>query len=105
MNLLAIASQCAERNRLEQNQHPTPARPNSDDLQDLAKGCDLVILPTKPDVDSLEPMLQTAKDIVDAPYRMLLTIVPPYPSREGETMRLDLEKANVPVFKQMISGT
>ena len=83
----------------------TPARPASDDLQDLAKGCDLMILPTTPDVDSLEPMLQTAKDIGDAQYRVLLTIVPPYPSREGETMRQDLARAGMPVFKQMIRRT
>ena len=83
----------------------TPARPASDDLQDLAKGCDLMILPTTPDVDSLEPMLQTAQDIGDAQYRVLLTIVPPYPSREGETMRQDLARAGMPVFKQMIRRT
>lgn len=83
----------------------TPARPASDDLQDLAKGCDLMILPTTPDVDSLEPMLQTAKDIGDAQYRVLLTIVPPYPSKEGETMRQDLVRAGMPVFKQMIRRT
>lgn len=47
----------------------TPARPNSDDLKELAKGCDLLILPTIPDVVSLEPMLQTAKDLEDANYR------------------------------------
>ena len=83
----------------------TPARPASDDLQDLAKGCDLMILPTTPDVDSLEPMLQTAQDIGDAQYRVLLTIVPPYPSREGETMRQDLVRAGMPVFKQMVRRT
>src|SRR6185369_4482079 len=27
----------------------TPARPHSDDLKELAKGCDLLILPTAPD--------------------------------------------------------
>ncbi len=50
-------------------------------------------------------MLQTAQDIGDAQYRVLLTIVPPYPSREGETMRQDLARAGMPVFKQMIRRT
>jgi len=36
----------------------TPARPESDDLKELSKGCDLLILPTKPDIVSLEPMLE-----------------------------------------------
>jgi chromosome partitioning protein len=61
----------------------TPARPNSDDLKELAKGCDLLILPTIPDIVSLEPMLQTASDLGDANYRALIAIVPPAPSKEG----------------------
>ena len=40
-----------------------PARPKSDDLQELADGCDLLILPTIPDVVSLQPMLATAGDL------------------------------------------
>lgn len=80
----------------------TPARPNSDDLQELAKGCDLLILPTTPDVVSLEPMLAIANDIGEAKYRALLTIVPPYPSKEGETMRDELISNGIPTFQSMI---
>lgn len=80
----------------------TPARPNSDDLKELAKGCDLLILPTAPDVLSLEPMLETAKALGDANYRALLTIVPPHPSKEGELLREDLMAGGVPVFETMI---
>ena len=83
----------------------TPARPNSDDLQELAKGCELLILPTPPDVVSLEPMLETANDLGSASYRALLTIVPPHPSREGEVMREDLKRNGVPVFETMIRRT
>lgn len=83
----------------------TPARPNSDDLLELAKGCDLLILPTAPDVLSLQPMLETARDLGDANYRALITIVPPYPSREGEVMKKDLKQGGVPVFETMIRRT
>jgi chromosome partitioning protein len=83
----------------------TPARPNSDDLKELAKGCDLLILPTAPDVLSLQPMLETARDLGDANYRALITIVPPYPSREGEVMNKDLKEGGVPVFETMIRRT
>ncbi len=83
----------------------TPARPHSDDLQELAKGCELLILPTAPDVLSLEPMLETAKDLGDAHYRALLTIVPPYPNKEGEVMRSELMEGGIPVFKTMIRRT
>lgn len=80
----------------------TPARPNSDDLKELAKGCDLLILPTIPDVVSLEPMLQTARDLGNANYRALIAIVPPAPSKEGAAMRQELIENNIPVFKTMI---
>lgn len=83
----------------------TPARPNSDDLKELAKGCDLLILPTSPDVVSLEPMLETARDVGEAKFRALITIVPPHPSKEGELMRDDLEEGGIPVFKTMIRRT
>lgn len=83
----------------------TPARPNSDDLKELAKGCDLLVLPTAPDVLSLEPMLDTARDLGTAKSRALITIVPPPPSREGEIMRDDLKEGGVPVFETMIRRT
>lgn len=80
----------------------TPARPDSSDLKELAEGCDLLILPTLPDIVSLEPMLQTANDLGETRYRALLTIVPPKPSREGETMRDELQGNGVPTFNTMI---
>lgn len=80
----------------------TPARPDSSDLKELADGCDLLILPTLPDVVSLEPMMQTATDLGEANYRTLIAIVPPKPNRDGETMRSELKEAGVPVFSTMI---
>jgi len=80
----------------------TPARPDSSDLKELAKGCDLLVLPTISDVVSLEPMLKTASDLGDANYRALLAIVPPAPSKEGLAMRQELIKNGIPVFKSMI---
>ena len=84
----------------------TPARPDSDDLKELAKGCELLVLPTSPDVVSLEPMLQTAEALEEGTnYRALITLVPPYPSKEGELMRDDLKEGGIPVFKTMIRRT
>ena len=84
----------------------TPARPDSDDLKELAKGCDLLVLPTSPDVVSLEPMLQTAEALEKGTnYRALITLVPPYPSKEGEMMRNDLKEGAIPVFETMIRRT
>lgn len=83
----------------------TPARPDSDDLKELAKGCDLIVLPTAPDVLSLQPMLETCRALPGARYRALLTIVPPHPSREGEIMQGELRQAGIQVFDAMIRRT
>lgn len=80
----------------------TPARPDSDDIKELAKGCDLLILPTTPDVISLEPMLKTANDLGDANYKALVAIVPPAPSKEGAAIRQELIDNGIPVFQTMI---
>ena len=84
----------------------TPARPKSDDLKELADGCDLLVLPTIPDVVSLQPMLATAEDLpTSSNYRVLICIVPPYPSKEGEQMKADLISGGVPVFNAMVRRT
>ena len=83
----------------------TPARPNSDDLKELAKGCDLLVLPTAPDILSLQPMLETAKDVGEANYRALITIAPPPPNKDGETMKQDLQEGAIPVFNTIIRRT
>ena len=80
----------------------TPARPDSDDLEELANGSSLMILPTTPDIVSLDPMLQTLKDLHRAPCRALLTIVPPKPNKEGELLRANLKAHGVPVFDSLI---
>ena len=76
----------------------TPARPNSDDLKELADGCDLMILPTVPDVVSLEPMIETAKDLGEVFYRALITMVPPIPTRTVSKCKC---KCALPVFRSL----
>ena len=84
----------------------TPARPDSDELSELADGCDLLVLPTTPDVVSLQPMMQTARDLgEEVCYRILIAIVPPYPNKEGQVMQQELQKNNLPVFNTLIRRT
>lgn len=83
----------------------TPARPDSSDLAELEKGCDLLILPTAPDVLSLEPMLEIVKDLGQGHFRTLVTIVAPHPSKEGQVMQAELRESGVPVFSAMIRRT
>lgn len=87
----------------------TPARPDSADLKELGNGCDLLILPTTPDIVSLEPMLATAKDLTEAKcsakYRAVVTIVPPRPNKEGDIVREELQAGGFPVFQATIRRT
>ncbi len=84
----------------------TAARPRTDDLKELAEEADLLVLPTIPDILSLNPMLQTAEALKgirkDAQYRALITANPPAPNTDGEILRADLREAGVPVFETMI---
>jgi chromosome partitioning protein len=51
-------------------------------------------------------MLMTARHLPKpATYRAFISIVPPHPSREGETMREDLREAGIPVFDSLIRRT
>ncbi|MDX2216996.1 MAG: ParA family protein [Oculatellaceae cyanobacterium bins.114] len=79
----------------------TQARPLQNELEILADGCDLLILPTTPDVLALEALVLTLdylNTIGANRYRILLTIIPPKPSRDGEQVRGMLVETGLPVF-------
>lgn len=80
----------------------TPARPDSDDLKELAGGCDLLILPTIPDAASIEPMMETSQDLGSAIYRTLVTMSPAFPNRDGRILRDEMISAKIPVFNTLI---
>jgi chromosome partitioning protein len=79
----------------------TPARPSREDLEALADGCDLIVLPTLPnllDLDALMGIVETLSSIGSDKFKVLLTIVPPKPSRDGDEARVALAEAGLPVF-------
>lgn len=82
----------------------TPARPAPDDLKTLAMGCDLLVLPTSPDALAMGAMLQMVKSLqgLETDYRILITLIPPSPSRVGEEARTTIINAGLPVFKSGI---
>lgn len=80
----------------------TPARPNSDDLAEMVDGCNLLILPTTPDIVSILPMMETINALGKAAYRTLITMVPPRPNKDGEAAQAELREATYPVFDAMI---
>jgi chromosome partitioning protein len=83
----------------------TEARPEYEDLKALADGCDLLILPTTPDalaLDALKLTVDALKKLGTAKFKILLTVVPPRPEKDGEEAREALAEAGLPVFKAEI---
>ena len=80
----------------------TQARPTQEDLQALADGCDMLIIPVTPDALSLDALfliVEALEHLGSNRFRIMLTIIPPRPSRDGDDARMTLEEANLPVFK------
>lgn len=84
----------------------TEAQPSREDLEDLADGAHFLILPSPPDVLALEVLWKTIEDLKELGrtdgYRCLLTMVPPWPSREGDQARQGLVETDIPVFESQI---
>jgi chromosome partitioning protein len=82
----------------------TPAKPETSELKALAKGCDMMVVPSTPDAIALAATLQMAETLrqFSTNYRVLLTVIPPYPNRAGEEAREMLKAAKVPLFSSGI---
>lgn len=83
----------------------TQARESRDDLRVLADGCDLLVIPTSPNALSLNALMLVIEDLNSIGmerFKILLTIVPPAPSRAGEDARRSLKKAGLPLFAGQI---
>lgn len=84
----------------------TQARPSREDLEALADGCDLLILPSTPDALALDALLMTVDALQElgtqGKFRVLLTMIPPKPSRDGEDAQATLRGAGLPVFDTMV---
>jgi chromosome partitioning protein len=81
----------------------TAARPSQEDLQALADGCNLLVLPTTPDALSMDALLQTVdllQTLGSDRYRILLTIIPPKPRKTGDLAREAMQ--GLPLFTQGI---
>ncbi|HIK46344.1 MAG TPA: ParA family protein [Leptolyngbyaceae cyanobacterium M65_K2018_010] len=80
----------------------TQARPILDDLALLATTCDLLVLPTTPDIlalDALVLMVEYLSQLRIVTYRILLTAIPPKPSRAGTAVRAMLKDTGLPMFE------
>lgn len=83
----------------------TAARPNQETVKSLASGCDMLILPSTPDLLSLDALRLTIESLrahKASKYKVLITMVRPKPARDGEIAQAMLQKAGLPVFDGMI---
>jgi chromosome partitioning protein len=83
----------------------TQARPTAEDLQALAEGCDMLVIPCTPDALSLDALfliVEALEHLGTNRFCILLTIVPPRPSRDGEEAYAMLQEAKLPVFSTSI---
>lgn len=83
----------------------TQARPTPEDLTLLVNTCDLLVIPTTPDILALDALVLTIdclRDTDNPAYRILLTVIPPRPSKAGEEVRALLEETNLPTFQRGI---
>src|SRR5215831_10913288 len=81
--------------------------PRIADFTSLVKGCDLLVIPARPQTLATDALLLTQR--LSRPkqlqkYRVLLTIVPPSPEADGPELRTALGRKNYPVFSSDIAG-
>jgi chromosome partitioning protein len=81
----------------------TAARPATDEIESLAKGCDLMLLPTSPEPLAIAALVQITRALPDGTnYRCLLNMVPPKPQRDGEEALAALQRNGLPTLNRMV---
>jgi chromosome partitioning protein len=82
----------------------TEARPEKNEMKELADGCDVLVVPCNPDALSIRVVEQTVSVLREAKanYRVLLTNVPARPNRDGEEARAYLTGEGIPLFRSSI---
>ncbi len=81
------------------------ARPTFDELKEIAEGSDLLIVPTTAEelaVHALTQALEHLQQLGNTRWRVLQTIVQPYPNKDAEELRKMLTELNLPHFQQWI---
>ncbi len=81
----------------------TQARPSPEDFEELADGCDLLILPTTPRALDLDALAQTVNVLqqMGATFKILLTQIPAR-STAAKDARKSLGEIGLPIFKAEI---
>jgi len=81
----------------------TEAHPDEDELQALAEGCDLLVLPSTPDALALEALLSTVDNLQNlTAYGVVVTMVDSRKKGTATQAKETLNRLSIPVFNQMI---
>lgn len=79
----------------------TGQRHSQEEIQDVMRGCDFLIVPTVPmglDTDCLGLAITALQSMENSVFRVLLTRVPPPPQTKGAVLRSGLLALGVPLF-------
>jgi len=98
-----VASQAGSTSLVKKYTHiviDTQARPEVDDLKDLASASDLLIIPTTPNHLDLDTTVKTVEvlESLKAKFKVLLTQVDPR-TKSGRDARQFIEEHKLPTFK------
>jgi chromosome partitioning protein len=81
----------------------TEAHPDQDELEALAEGCDLLVLPSTPDALALEALLATVDNLKNlTSFGVVLTMVDSRKKGTATQAKETLNRLSIPVFNQMI---
>ena len=82
----------------------TQASITDETLKDLAEDCELIVIPSKPDIDSAAAAVETADKLkgYGGTYRLLLTDCPTGNSKTGAELQADLRAEGYTVIEQRI---
>jgi len=80
--------------------------PEKGEVEELAVQSEVLVMPAMPGGMELDTVLQTIEDVRavgrEEVFRVLLTVVPPWPYRRGPEARAQLERLEVPMFRSEV---
>lgn len=80
----------------------TRAQPKAKTLDEFSRKADLLIVPTAPSELSLETLPRLNNDLEDLPFKVLVTLAPPPPSKDAERALERLAELELPHFESVI---
>ena len=84
----------------------TQGNPDLSELGELSQNMDLVILPCGVDAGEVTATLRSIQEaeLETESYKILLTRIPPNPSKRGERLHCQFQEAGFPVFEQYVQN-